>query len=414
MKRLAALLAYLGCFLAARGLLFASPLLLASVLPAAEYATMEWALATATLASAVLTLGTGSLVPVVLVGSAPAGISLRAIRLHHLAVIALALAVSATWWLGLPMAKVGLLLGALSLVALKSTELKSHGQATASLLLDALLLASMAALAWLGGGPTPIAALSPWLAPLALLLVLAGRALLDLGLREWPVARQEWVAVIQAGLPLMVTGALATLVTTSGRAGVGALLPGDEAAAYSVLSRGAALPIVAHQALVVAAYRRLFVVEPASLVRLLLGIVLGVAASALTLWWLLPALGWLLGPAFTEASGRHPQVLLVLLAQALLWSAIALNDLLNVRHGSSAKVLRWTLPGALLLLALAFAAFLLSSRSLQAFVVIHGAAMMVFYLLQCLAMRANGVQVPLLCASVTAGYLAILGIGLIT
>ena len=412
MKRAVALLIYLGSFFSARGLLFASPLLLASCLPAADYAHLEWALATATFASAVLTFGTGGLIPIVTVGTASAGLTRRGIQVHHLAVVAagLALLPVAAFWPG--MAAVLLLIGTLSLVSLKSTELKSHGLANRSLFLDALVLAAMAGLAWLGtrlpSGLKP----SLWWVPAAVVAWLMIGLIRDIQFSDADKLKAEWRQALKAGLPLMVTGALATLVTTSGRAGAGMLLTPDEAAAYAVLSRGAALPIVAHQVLTVAVFRQLYTVNAALLNRLLLVIVGGVALSALALWLLVPALGWALGPAFAQAAHANGRPLLLLLAQSSLWSGIALNDLLNVRHEKSAQVLRWSLPALLLILPGALGLFRLSSHDLLAFGWLHAAAMLLYFLVQTAAMWAHGVRLPAMPAAVVMAFTLLIALGL--
>lgn len=411
MKRVWALLQYVSSFFLARGLLFASPLLLASSLASADYAQIEWALASATLLSAIVTLGTGGLVPIVVVGTASAGITLRGIYAHHAAVVALALAGLAATWLAAGPWQLPLLVATLSLVTLKSTELKSHGHATASLFLDSAMIAAMAALAYIGQRFVAGPVLSPWLSPALTMLILCA------GLWRAPVWQTrtalapEWRRVMRAGVPLMVTGALATLITTSGRAGAGMLLDAPDAAAYSVLSRGAALPIVAHQIMVVAAFRRVFLADQAGLQKLLLGVVCGVTAVALLLWWLLPLVAWLLGPAFADASRAQRWPLLLLLAQAVLWSAIALNDLVSVRHERSEAVLRWSLPGAVLILALAYGAFQAGTPTVSLFATIHSVAMLAFYLLQCLAMHSVGVRLPAPWALATLGFLAIIGLG---
>jgi hypothetical protein len=412
MTRARALLVYLGSFFSARGLLFASPLLLASCLPAADYAQLEWALATATLASAVLTFGTGGLVPIVIVGTASAGLTRRAIQVHHLAVVlfGLVLLPLGLWRPG--WALVLVLMAALSLVSLTSTELKSQGLANRSLFLDALLLSAMAGLTWLATQwPTgPVPGLG-WV-PAVILVGITVRLVKDIRFSDGAVLRAEWRLALRAGFPLMVTGALATLVTTSGRAGAGMLLAPDEAAAYAVLSRGAALPIVAHQVLTVAVFRQLYTAEDAPLNRLLVSIVGGVSASALALWLLVPWVGWALGPAFDKASQAHGRPLLLLLAQSTLWSAIALNDLMNVRHERSAPVLRWTLPAILLILPAAYGLFHVSDHSLLAFAWLHSGAMLLYFLVQTAAMWAHSVRLSAMPLAAVAAFTLLIALGL--
>lgn len=414
MKRIVGLLRYLGSFLLARALLFASPLLLASALPPEAYAQIEWALATATLAAAVVTMGCGGLVPIVLVGSHAAGTTLRSIRWHHLLVASLALA--ATLLFHLPACEtqlwqVSVLIGALALISLKSTELRSNEQASASLFVDTLLLASMAAFTFIGTRFWD--GVSPWLGPTFLLAVFGALLLRDLfadlrdyGLRA-PALREEWRGAMRAGIPLMLTGTLAVLITTSGRVGVGWLLVPHAAAEYSVLSRGAALPIVAHQILVVAVFRKLFAAVPQALDRLLTAIVTLVGASSMLLWWLLPAYDDLLGPAFARAAAIHSDSLLMLLAQAVLWSAIALNDTLNARHGTAGSVLRWSAPAMALIFASSCAVFKAGPASLDRFVLIHSVAMLAFFVCQTAAMWRYGVRALPMAATACLAFLSL-------
>jgi hypothetical protein len=408
MKRVPARMAYLASFFAARGLLFAAPLLLASSLAAADYAHLEASLATATLLMALLVCGTSGLVPIVTVGSASAGLTRRGIDLHHLLLAAVCwlLLPLGLWWPGL--ASVALLAGALAMTSLMSVEFKSLGRANRSLFLDALLLSSMAALAWLKSQWPALPGL--WWAPAAILLWYTARLARAMPVQPLPKLAIEWRQALVAGFPLMLTTALATLVATSGRFGAGLLLAPDETAAYAVLSRGAALPIVAHQILTVAAFRRLYTVGASELQRLMLLIVGGVATSALVLWLIFPWLAWMLGPAFAAASQQHRWPLLLLLAQSTLWSGISLNDLLNVRHERSAQVLKRSLPAVLLLLPAAYGVFLLTDKSMAAFASVHALTMLGYFLAQTLAMRANGIGQPPLALAAISTFALLLGL----
>ncbi|MBB4842424.1 hypothetical protein HNP55_000919 [Paucibacter oligotrophus] len=414
MNRIVRLLSYLGSFLIARSLLFASPLLLASALPADAYAQIEWALATATLGAAVCTLGSGGLVPIVIVGGETTATSLRGIRWHHLLVAGTALATALLLHLTTQDSRlwqVSLLIGVLTLTTLKSIELRSNEHASTSLFVDALLLVSMAALAFVGTRFWPD--LGPWLAPIALLTVFGILLVRDLhgdirdGSWRTPTLRHEWRGAMRAGIPLMLTGALAIMITTSGRAGVGWLLVTQAAADYSVLSRGAALPIVAHQILVVAVFRKLYAATPQALGRLQTTIVALVATSSLLLWWLLPFYDDLLGPAFAQAATAHGGSLLMLLAQAVLWSAIALNDTLNARHGTAGAVLRWSAPSLALIFASSWAVFMVGPASLDRFVLIHSVAMLAFFVCQTSAMWRHGVRTLPMAATACLAFLSL-------
>lgn len=415
MNRVVRLLSYLGSFVLARALLFASPLLIASALPAEAYAQIEWTLAVATLGAAVFTLGSGGLVPIVLVGSNTAGISLRSIRLHHLTVAGTTLAASFLLHLttnDTPLWQLPLLIGVLALTTLKSIELRSTEHTSASLFVDAMLLTSMAALAFVGARFW--SALSPWLAPMALMAVFGILLMRDLrgdlqdGSWHTPAMRDEWRGAVRAGIPLMLAGALATLITTSGRAGAGWLLVPQAAADYSVLSRGAALPIVVYQILSIAVFRKLYAAAPQALSRLQTAIVTMVAMSALLLWWLLPFYAHLLGPAFARAAAAHGNSLLLLLAQSILWSAIALNDTLNARLGKAGAVFRWSAPSLAVIFAVAWAVFTAGPASLDRFVQIHSVAMLAFFGCQTGAMWLRGVHALSMATTACLAFLSLL------
>jgi hypothetical protein len=413
MNRVIAWMGYLASFVSARGMLFAAPLLLASSLPTADYAQLEWALATATLAAAVLTVGTGGLVPLVVVGTATAGLTRRGILVHHLAAAAFccALLPLCLWRPGWAM--VLALTVALVFVSLASTELKSRGLVNRSLLLDALMLTAMAGLAWLASLWPERSVPGIWVVPTVIAACIGLQVVSSVRFDHGASVRAEWRQALVQGFPLMVAGALATLVTTSGRAGAGMLLTTEDAAAYAVLSRGAALPIVAHQILTVAVYRKLYIVEASTLNRLLLAIVGGVFLAAAALWLLLHWLDWTLGPAFADARRTHGVVLVLLLAQASLWSAIALNDLLNVRHACAAKVLRWSLPAMMIILPAALGLFHLSDHGLVAFAWLHSSAMLLYYLAQTAAMVAQGVRLPALPIAAVSGFFLLAALGLL-
>ena len=412
MSKLVRLLSYLSSFFIARGLLFCSPLYLASSLPTESYAQLEWSLANATLATAVLTLGCGGLVPVVVCGNSPS-ISLRGIRWHYLTIAGVALVAAAISRLATHHAylwQLPLLISVLTLMTLKSIELKTHEHASASLFVDALLLTSMAGLTFLGVR-SPEATVNPWFAPITLTILFGASLVRDIGPR-WrvPGLKNEWKRTIHLGVPLMLSGALATLITTSGRASIGWLRPSLAVADYAVLSRGAALPIVAHQIIVVGVYRQLFAASIQRLNRILVTIIGLVATAAVALWLVTPALGHYLGPAFARASTEHHGILVQLLAQSIVWSGIALNDMLNVRNSTAGAVLRWSTPSLLIILVLSWITFIAGPASLERFVQIHSIAMLSFFVCQTGAMWRLGVRAPHMSVTTGATFLAVMAL----
>jgi hypothetical protein len=392
-RRWLSLTLYLGTFVGARGALFAAPLILASLLAAADYGRLESALAAATLMASIATLGTSSLVPMVL--HATGTVATRpAIDLHHLlvvgactavAMLALGLSADAVW-------QTASLTAAVALQGLASIDLKSAGRSNGSLLIDAMLMLAMVfgVAAW--RLVEPVQALGgAWAATATVAAALAwrlARRCRDDGVTDF----RDWCRTLGQGVPLMLTGMVGALVSSSGRLGMGWLAEGAAVGAYAVLSRGAALPIVAHQIVLVARFRDVFVLQGRQLESTLIKVLACVAVSAVALWCIVPWVGALLGPAFHRQATLYRVEFAWLLAQSVLWSAVALNDLVNSKRGSSARVLMYSLPALLLLIPAGWFLVQRLGIAMAVFVRVHGVLLLVFYLIQCGAMAVNGVR----------------------
>lgn len=408
MRRLLPILRYLAIFGVARGTLFIAPLVLASVLPATDYGILEWAYATAAVLVNVVTLGTAGLVPVVMVGTSLPGVSIHGIRIQHLAVAMLCtVTVTVLAMLGAraEIWQVALLIGVLALQGLRSTQAKSAGRANVSLLTDASLFGTMAVAAALARLLMPQqTGVVVWLAASACALVLGSSMVAGMGRQEISQGVKDWIPTLKAGAPLMLTGLVATLVASAGRLGMGWLSDPVMTASYSVLSRGAALPIIAHQVILVARFRNVFVEETASLESILLAIIGLVTASACAVWILSPWLAWMLGPSFANAAETYRAEFLWVLSQAILWSAIALNDLVNNRFGTVGRVLKWSMPALFAMLAIGVWVIKSLGVSLSAFVKVHGMIMLAFYLVQIIAMRSQGIKFKKLWSFTVGAY----------
>lgn len=410
MSRFASAIAYLGTFAVARGTLFLAPLGLANLLPASDYAQVEWAYATGTILATLLTFGTASLVPVVTLGkSLPPNASIEGVRLHHFGIAMLCIC-TALAGLGVePVRQVALMCGAVALQGLLSTELKTQGRPNASLLVDACLFSSMAMGSliahWLAPDRMDPGA---WIPVMVVLLWLTWRLGADVLACDWRAS--QWHGSIIAGLPLMLTGIVATLLTSSGRAGAGYFIGDQGAALYAVLSRGAALPIVAHQVILVARFKAVFETDEKRLTSVLTGILALVVFSAIAFWSLRSMLSPLLGPAFAQACTEHPSALGWLLGQSVLWSAIALNDLANTRLRIAAPVLRTSIPALVVALTIASLVIMTLPSTPEWFVRVHGMAMLFFYCAQSLTMWKLGARLPRLWCFVIACYLLICGL----
>lgn len=386
--------AYVLSFVLGRGALFGAPLVLANVLAGADYGGLETAQAAGSLMANAATLGTASAVPLVVLAAARST-TLASIVAHHLGLVALSITVALGSWLaGAPAVwpLAALFTAAIALQSLASTHLKTLGRGEASVLLDAGLFGLMA-LAALGAHLSKFSPM-PWVVAAVTLYV---AALLTAYVRV--LAKRlaggetlQWRAALTLGLPLMLGGIVSLLATTSGRLGMGLLADPLTTADYAVLARAAALPIVAHQLILIARFRNLYTQPHAAVESAATQIVLLVAASALGFCVLSPWLGHWLGPAFAAAWRTYQAAGWWIAAQAVLWSAIALNDLVIARHQIMARVL--PVSGGFIMLALAVGAVWMQhvGASLQNFVQAHGVLMVLFYGVQSAVMHRLGLH----------------------
>lgn len=410
---------YVLSFGLGRGALFLAPLLLANFLAASEYGMLETALAAASVWASTASLGTSSAVPLVLLRNNKQA-TMRGIVVHQLLVVAVAacfaLFAMAMHW-PLVWKLTALTAACLVMQGLASTHLKTLGHGDASVLIDAGLLGLMAAAAlaahYLGAvQPIDFAVLAALLYVLVLVLAYS-RVLATQSRAQAPWA---WLASIKVGLPLMLGGLVSLLATTSGRLGMGLLASPELTAVYAVLVRAGALPIVAHQLVLIARFRNLFAQPDQAVERAVLQIVLLVAASVLGFFVLSSWLGLVLGPAFVNAFSQHKSAGMLIVAQAVLWSAIALNDLVIARHQVMHKVLRYSVGFLALALGLGWLALAWSGLSIEKFVLVHSCVMLSFYAAQSWIMNLLGLRLVRVWVTTVALYLllALIGVGIST
>ena len=320
MRSLLKVFAYLLSFVFARGSLFFAPILLANLLTPTDYGSLEFAQAIASTGVQFLALGTGSLVPMVLVRKLQS-ISWHAILLHH-TVVALLFAVCGligvfagySFATCLAMFALAILL----LQTLWSITLKSRGYAEASLVMDAGfwgLFAIVVSLAY--AFSIPVAERWHWGigAVGVYLLALLAWTLWHLMQSQKSAEGLMYAATVRAGLPLMLSSVLASLATTSGRLAIGFFATPEMLASYAILFRATALPIVAHQILIVARFRKTFEMPEDELERGMRMIV-GLVMAGVVLFWLLNDLvGVLLGSAFASTFVHYRTEGLLILSQ---------------------------------------------------------------------------------------------------
>lgn len=406
-KRLLGLATYLLSFALGRGALFVAPFILANYMRTNDYGTLEMALAGAAVLSGLATLGTASTTPLVLLGH-NRDATMKGVVTHHLVLIAALVAfMIAGTLINLPPAWLftALLTAGLALQGLASTHLKTLGHGNAAVVIDAGLLGLMALatlLAYvLGRSPSLVWV---WSAAGVYGLLLVAAYLRILTSPEHRGEALAWQPTLMLGIPLMLGGLVSQLATTSGRLGIGLLASPGMTAEYAVLARASTLPIVAHQLILIARFRNLFALAEREVEKAILQIVVLVGASAAAFMVLSPWVGWVLGPAFVNAFNRHHIACLWIIAQAVLWSAIALNDLLIARHQIMPRVLPYNFGALLALLGLGWVFLQRSGISLERFALAHGAVMLLFYAVQCLTMRKHGLQYTRIWVAAVAMY----------
>jgi O-antigen/teichoic acid export membrane protein len=285
---------------------------------------------------------------------------------------------------------------AIMLQAFWSAYLKSIGRPEESLLLESGLWGLIAAVAvgtWLSGAADE--SKDSWLWVFA---AVYGASLLLVTTNAAFSARADdtatYVETMRFSLPLMFTALLSVFVTTSGRLATGFLTTPETTADYAILFRVTAIPIVAHQVIMVAKFRRLFEMPMPELDRRLVLVAVLVMLSVMVCWALMEAAAPFVGTSFRESLARHPRVALLVLVQCLLWSAIATNDLVNSRAMLAGAAAKWT--GGYLATVLIASLWGVSewngSVTLEAFVPMHSAVMLGFYLVQVAVMFRSGIR----------------------
>ena len=411
------LAAYVASFALGRGALFASPLLLANLLNTSDYGALETAQAAAALVAAVATIGTASVVPLVVTEHTRTA-TLSGIAAHHLALAGLCTVLALCMWLaGSPIAwvMVAIFTAAIALQSMASTHLKTLGRGEASVLLDAGffgLMALAAVGAKLLGGRDAMS----WVvgAALGYALVLGAAYVRILKRRLRAAEPVAWQAALLIGLPLMLGSMVSVLATTSGRLGMGLLGGPVVAADYAVLARAAALPVLAHQLILIARFRHLFTQPHDEVERASQQVVAMVAISAFAFVLVSPWLGMMLGPAFADAWASHHLAGKWIVTQAVLWSAIALNDLVISRHQVMGRVLPVTASSIVVTMGIAWFALHHLGASLEHFVYAHGAVMLLFYLVQSAAMAAHGVRLSKVWRMAVGSYLLLIGLATVS
>lgn len=396
----------------ARTALFVAPIVLANLLPVELYGRLELAQATGVLAAMVIGMGLPASVPLVLLRDEVRARwdSLLAVMIALSGVLLLIGAANACLFapLSLP-ALLPLATSILLLQGLWATTLKSKGMSTASVFLEG----GFWLFALLGGAIALAIGADHHFVSLMLAIYAGG--LFASTVRSFKAARAPFgwgdiVENLRVGLPLMAMGIMSVAVSNLGRMIPGYAAGAELAGYYANLFRATAIPIVGHQILVIGQFRNLFSWDENLLARRAIVIPAGVTALALMFWFAIDDFGYLLGARFAQASVQFRWPTLLILAQTVLWSAIALNDLFNSRLLLAGRVARYAaayLAGAIPILIVITAVAKdggTIGNTLLIFSASQSAVMVGFFLIQCAVSWANGHRFLAPWGTALAGY----------
>lgn len=411
-------LRFVAAFGTARALLFVAPIALANLLPLDDYGRFELAQSWATIGALLLGFGLPATVPLILLRDEIKGrwdslLLLVAALAGGCLLLALGTAAVLGTLYAVPVL-VALAVGVLMLQGLWATTLKSKGYSNSAVFVEAgfwTVAVAGAALSGFSGKRLPEGTISAFLLAYAAVLMMVTLVQFTRS-RAGAIAIAELRRNFALGLPLMFTSVLTVIISSSGRLVLGQTSGVEVMGLYAVLYRSTTLPLVGHQILIIGFFRQIFSWSDEALRARASVIVLGVTGVVLAFWLLEPALGFLLGQRFTATFGTYRTEGLTLLVQTILWSAIALNDLINSRLQIAGRVTRATAPvltlglGALWLWTSMRADTLDTWALLHGFILGHFALMATFYAVQCAASARLGyrfLRLWLTAAACTAG-----------
>lgn len=380
-------------FISARGLQFVAPIVVANLLPSSIYGEIEFAHAAASLLANVIGLGLPALIPLALVRN-DLRYPLKTLLTHQLWAAG-ALLAGATIFVSFGSSKwliTALFCAALVLQISWSYTLRSNGRTSTSLYLDAApfaLVALGSSIAWLMPRIESLIVISSILAGFVLILGYCIQRTLQ-NLKSSGTTR--YTQCVRAGIPLMLAGLLSVLLATSARLGAGLLSDTRVTGELAAIARVTALPIIIHQLFTVAKFRELYGLPDAVLQRLLIRLCISVCISSVLLWCSLPWLAHWLGSAFAEAERAHPKATGVFIAQVIVWSGLAMNDLLATRAGVMSLILPWTFAATLSAMILVVLVLLNLNVDVLQIALAQTGMMIILFAAQSALMAYNGVR----------------------
>jgi len=412
-------LRYVATFIFARGSHFLIPLLLANALPASVYGQLEFAQAVGAFGAIVLGMGLHSTIPLLVINGTDT--ARWDTLLLYFILISAVLTIGIFTVLGsfqtpllyaLPMLGVFVLL----LQTLWSVTAKSKKSVEISLFLDTgFWICAIAALVIVFGFSIEVSGYLLWFFAILLTygLCLLGWTWCKYSSVRQPVKRMDILQNLKLGVPFMLAGLLALMVTTSGRLLLGILSDAEMLGVYAVLFRATSIPIVGHQIITVAMFRNLYRWPFDILQKRTAVIPVMVIIAAITFWILVDKFGYILGARFAQVFSEHRTEGLLILTQTILWSAIALNDMINIRTQIAVNVIRANIPYVIAAYTLS-GIFLWSQAelTLAVFVATHSCLMLGYYLVQCNTMHRLGVNIYLVWSLSAGSFCALTAIAL--
>ena len=394
MKFFSAAFIYFLSFICARGLLFIAPMVLANLLSSADYGNLESVQVFASLGATLLSMGTINLIPLVLVRGIET-VSMSAILNHQFTITIVCLILCLVFFLTNHSKLIcvsTLAIGIFLLQAQWSITLKSLGRVKASLFLDAGYWAILALVTIALYFFSPMLERTRWiwiiLSLLFYWLILACSTFFYYkSIARLHNPKSLYFSTIRSGLPLMFAGLLSFLATSSGRLGLGLLSGPDMVSEYSILYRATAIPIIAHQLLIVAWYKNIFELSDNAMESRLIIVNISGILCVIFFWLIFSPLGFIFGSAFVSVSSSNRDTCLLILIQCILWSAIASNDIVNIRKQTAWPVTCVSTLYFLIAFPLGFYYISINSITLYSFVIIHSVIMVFYFLVQILTMN---------------------------
>ena len=389
------MLKFISFFVAGRSILFVSPFLLSNYLSPNFYGLIESSIAMATALTSFFILGTNGCIPLIVLRKNKYA-TIQGVVWHHLFVFTV-LGVSFLCCIFFGWSKYFALSILFSMIIsmqnLASSHLKSNGFSDYAMLVEASLLGLLSVSAVYFELMGKEKYLWYFVAPIIFLGIFIYVFYFMYFLNLHPnIKNLLWKNTIYLGFPIMLGGIVSFFATTSGRLLVNWIGLSDYAAQYSVLSRAAALPIVAHQIITVSRFRDMFSRDDDFFKKVSLDVLRFVVLCILLFGIFGDVVKYIFGDFFVKTFDGNKKICFQIVIQSLLWSAIALNDLYVTRYESMGKVIYKNAINIIFVMSLFGGIVFFNKISIEGFVNFHSCGMLVFYCGQSYNMHKIGLK----------------------